>query len=138
MSADLLAALAGGLLIGVSATGMLFLLGRITGISGIFAGCIKPVPGGSWRYFFLLGLVLGAWLFHLGSGVPVPLPSEAGWPLTIVAGVLVGFGTRFGGGCTSGHGVCGIARLSKRSIVGTAIFMTMGILTVFIMRHVFN
>jgi len=131
-----MAALAGGLLIGISATAMLFLLGRITGISGIFAGCLKPAPDGAWRYLFLLGLILGPFLFHRFSGAPVPLPSSAGWPLTIAAGLLVGFGTRLGGGCTSGHGVCGIARLSKRSIAGTIVFMAMGVLTVFVMRHV--
>ena len=135
MSADLIAALAGGVLIGISATGMLFLLGRITGISGIFAGCFKLNQDGAWRYLFLLGLVLGPWFYHLVSGVPMPLPSGAGWPLTIVAGLLVGFGTRLGGGCTSGHGVCGIARLSKRSMTGTAVFMAAGFLTVFITRH---
>ena len=136
MSQNLINALAGGVLIGVSATVMLITLGRITGISGIFAGCLRPEPGGAWRYLFVLGLVLGPIIFHQVSGTMAPLPSEAGWPLTIIAGLLVGFGTRMGGGCTSGHGVCGIGRLSLRSMVGTVIFIGTGMATVFVMRLV--
>ena len=136
MSQNLINALVGGVLIGVSATVMLITLGRITGISGIFAGCLRPEPGGAWRYLFVLGLVLGPIIYHQISGAMAPLPSEAGWPLTIMAGVLVGFGTRMGGGCTSGHGVCGIGRLSLRSMVGTVVFIGTGMATVFVMRLV--
>jgi uncharacterized membrane protein YedE/YeeE len=129
-------ALIGGVLIGISSTLMLMVLGRVTGISGIFSASLRPGSAGAWRYLFLLGLILGSVLFHLLSNTTAPLPSEAGWPLTVVAGLLVGFGTRLGGGCTSGHGVCGIARLSTRSIAGTLTFIGCGMLTVFIMRHV--
>jgi uncharacterized membrane protein YedE/YeeE len=128
-------AIGGGVLIGISATIMLVMLGRITGISGIFAGALRPAPENAWRYLFLLGLILGPVAWHLLSGRPVPLPSQAGLPLTVVAGLLVGFGTRLGSGCTSGHGVCGIARLSARSITGTLVFIGVGMITVFITRH---
>ena len=130
-----IAPLLGGLLIGLSALAMLALLGRITGISGIFAGAITTDPG-SWRRMFLIGLVAGPLIYHWLASAPAPLPSEAGWPLTIVAGLLVGFGTRYAGGCTSGHGVCGIGRLSPRSIAATCMFMGAGIVTVFVTRHV--
>ena len=136
MSQGLIYALVGGLMIGVSATVMLTVLGRITGISGIFSGCLRPDADSAWRYLFVLGLILGPVVFHLLSNTSAPHPSEAGWPLTIVAGLLVGFGTRMGGGCTSGHGVCGIARLSVRSTVGTCVFIGFGMVTVFAMRHV--
>jgi uncharacterized membrane protein YedE/YeeE len=119
MPQNLILALGGGVLIGVSAMVMLILLGRITGISGIFAGCLKPQPGGAWRYLFVLGLILAPIVYHQLSGTQAPLPSEAGWPLT-----------------TSGHGVCGIGRLSRRSIVGTVVFIGTGMVTVFVMRHV--
>lgn len=137
MSRELISALAGGLMIGLSATVMLTVLGRITGISGIFSGCLKRAQDSAWRYLFLIGLTLGPVAYHQLSGTVPPLPSEAGWPLTAAAGLLVGFGTRMGGGCTSGHGVCGIGRLSVRSIVGTFMFIGFGMATVFIMRHVF-
>lgn len=136
MSQSLIFALVGGVVIGVSATVMLITLGRITGISGIFAGCLQPESGSAWRYLFVLGLLLGPVIYHQMSGTSAPLPSEAGWPLIVLAGLLVGFGTRVGGGCTSGHGVCGIGRLSLRSIVGTAVFIGTGIVTVFVMRYV--
>jgi uncharacterized membrane protein YedE/YeeE len=135
MPQDLRFALAGGVLIGISATVMLITLGRITGISGIFAGCLQPKSDGAWRYLFVLGLVLGPVIYHPLSGTLAPLPNEAGWPLTVMSGLLVGFGTRMGGGCTSGHGVCGIGRLSLRSIVGTVVFIGAGMLTVFLVRH---
>lgn len=136
MPQNLILALGGGVLIGLSAMVMFILLGRITGISGIFAGCLKPEPAGAWRYLFVLGLILAPIVYHQLSGTQAPLPSDAGWPLTVMAGLLVGFGTRMGGGCTSGHGVCGIGRLSRRSIVGTVFFIGTGMVTVFVMRHV--
>jgi uncharacterized membrane protein YedE/YeeE len=131
---SMLIPLAGGVMIGVSSLLMLALLGRITGISGIFAGVINA-ESGIWRWAFLAGLIGGPLLFQWQSGSAAPLPSESGWPLTIVAGLLVGFGTRYGGGCTSGHGVCGIGRLSQRSLAATAMFIGTGMVTVFVMRH---
>jgi uncharacterized membrane protein YedE/YeeE len=130
----MIAAFAGGLLIGLSALAMLALLGRITGISGIFAGVLNAETG-AWRWAFLAGLIIAPLLFHALSGQSAPMPSSAGWPLVIVAGLLVGFGTRYAGGCTSGHGVCGIGRLSPRSIVATATFIGAGMVTVFLTRH---
>jgi uncharacterized membrane protein YedE/YeeE len=130
-----IAPLIGGLLIGISSLGMLALLGRITGISGIFCGAITLQPEGLYRWGFLLGLLVGPLLYHGLSNTGAPAPSEAGALLTIVAGLLVGFGTRYGGGCTSGHGVCGIGRLSPRSIAATCTFMAAGFVTVFIARH---
>lgn len=131
---SLLAPFAGGLLIGLSALAMLALLGRITGISGIFAGVLNA-EAGLWRWSFLAGLVIAPLLFHALAGQPAPLPSAAGWPVVISAGLLVGFGTRYAGGCTSGHGVCGIGRLSPRSMAATATFIVAGMVTVFVMRH---
>jgi len=129
--------LAGGVMIGVSASLVLVVLGRICGISGIFAGCLGNLPDsdGLWRYLFIGGLLAGPVVYHFLSGISVPEPSGAGWVLTIVAGFLVGLGTRIGGGCTSGHGVCGIGRLSVRSILATLTFMGSGIATVFVIRH---
>jgi len=126
--------LTGGILIGASALLMLALLGRITGISGIFAGAISAEQG-AWRWAFLVGMITAPLLYHALSKQPAPLPSAAGWPLTIIAGLLVGFGTRYAGGCTSGHGVCGIGRLSPRSIAATMTFIAAGMLTVFVTRH---
>jgi uncharacterized membrane protein YedE/YeeE len=131
---NLIAPLAGGFLIGTSALAMLALLGRITGISGIFAGVLNA-EAGLWRWSFLAGLIIAPLLYHALGGQPVPAASSAGWPLVIVAGLLVGFGTRHAGGCTSGHGVCGIGRLSPRSIAATATFIAAGMLTVFVTRH---
>jgi uncharacterized membrane protein YedE/YeeE len=131
---NLIAPLAGGFLIGVSALAMLALLGRITGISGIFAGVLNAETG-AWRWAFLAGLIIAPLLYHALSGQPVPAASSAGWPLVVVAGLLVGFGTRYAGGCTSGHGVCGIGRLSPRSIAATATFIGAGMLSVFLTRH---
>jgi uncharacterized membrane protein YedE/YeeE len=126
--------LLGGLLIGISSLTMLALLGRITGISGIFAGVITA-ESGIWRWAFLAGLIGGPLLFHLLTSTDAPLVSATGWPMIIAAGLLVGFGTRYAGGCTSGHGVCGIGRLSQRSMAATASFIAAGMVTVFITRH---
>lgn len=126
--------LIGGMLIGASAALFLMLNGRIAGISGILGGALEQGSAdGAWRYAFLAGLVAvpAAW----AAFVPVTVVIEASAPLLIAAGLLVGFGTRLGSGCTSGHGVCGISRLSVRSIVATATFMAFGFLTVFVMRH---
>lgn len=129
--------LAGGVLIGLAATALLWLNGRIAGVSGITAGALLPQRGDvAWRYAFLLGLIAaGALALHW---LPASAPSRVGFPpaLLIVAGLLVGFGTRLGGGCTSGHGVCGLGRLSLRSLVAVGVFMLTAILTTFVVRHV--
>lgn len=125
--------LVGGLLIGTAAVLMMLALGRIAGISGIVWGAVSGQPEVSWRWLFLVGLPLGAWLFHVTSGAPFPLPSAQPSWVAGVGGLLVGIGVKLGSGCTSGHGVCGIGRLSIRSIVATAVFMATGIATVFIL-----
>jgi len=130
--------LLGGLLVGLSSLTMLALLGRITGISGIFAGIITGEAASQWRWAFFAGLLSGPVLYHLLSGTSAPAPSEAGIASIIAGGLLVGFGTRFAGGCTSGHGICGIGRLSPRSIAATATFMAAGILTVYAARHLLS
>jgi uncharacterized protein len=127
----------GGALIGLSATLLMLLTGRIAGISGIFGGCLGfGINDKGWRIAFIAGLVLAP-LIAVRIGYAMPLPQmPASWTIVIVAGVLVGFGTRLGGGCTSGHGICGIARLSDRSMAATAIFMFTAIVVVALMRHV--
>ncbi len=132
-------ALAGGLLIGASAVLFLLLNGRIAGISNIAAGLLAPRRGDvSWRLLFLGGLVVGAAVVHSLSGnVTTPRADFPGW-LLAVAGILVGFGTSVGRGCTSGHGVCGLGRLSMRSLVATLTFLAAGIATTFVVRHVFG
>lgn len=130
--------LAGGLLIGAAATLLLAGIGRIAGVSGIAGGLLRRSPGdAAWRVLFLLGLVSGGGLYALASGAPFPIRVDVGAPLLIVAGALVGFGTRLGSGCTSGHGVCGIARLSARSITATVTFIGVAMATTFILRHIF-
>lgn len=131
-----ISALAGGLLIGLSASLLLLFKGRIAGISGIVGGLLQRQKTGDfvWRVAFILGLVFAPVLY----GVVAQLPDshiESGWPALVLAGLLVGFGTRFGSGCTSGHGVCGLSRLSPRSMVATLTFMGTGFITVFVARH---
>lgn len=129
--------LAGGLLIGTAAALLLVLSGRIAGVSGMAAAAVRIADKGPpWRLAtaFVLGLPLGALLIATFYRVPqIEITSSV--PLLIAGGLLVGFGTRFGNGCTSGHGVCGMARLSPRSIAATATFMAAGFLTVFVIRH---
>jgi uncharacterized membrane protein YedE/YeeE len=127
----------GGALIGLSATLLMLLTGRIAGISGIFGGCLGfSIDDKSWRIAFIAGLLLAPLAAAL-LGYPMPSPQmPASWGIIVVAGLLVGFGTRLSGGCTSGHGVCGIARLSERSLVATAIFMATAVVVVAISRHV--
>ncbi|HSI48860.1 MAG TPA: YeeE/YedE family protein [Ideonella sp.] len=128
-------ALAGGALIGLAAAAMALLLGRVAGISGILGGLLRPAPGESrWRLAFLIGLLLAPWLARWAGEMPA-LKIEASSGLLIVAGLLVGVGTRYGAGCTSGHGVCGLSRLSGRSLVATLVFMAAGFVTVALMRH---
>ncbi len=126
----------GGVLIGLAAALLMLLTGRIAGITGILAGCLAFVGGDrAWRAAFLVGLIAAPLLSPLiGIRLAEPLIPQ-GWLVVIAAGFLVGFGTRVGGGCTSGHGVCGIARLSPRSIVATLIFMIVAIAVVFVVRH---
>jgi hypothetical protein len=131
-----LTALLGGLLIGAAATLTLWANGRIAGISGILSGVIVPRGQDSiWRLLFVLGLLAGALVYALMRGQPTPLELQVGPGLTVLAGLLVGFGTRLGSGCTSGHGICGLARFSRRSFTATLTFMVVAIITVFIMRH---
>lgn len=128
----------GGVLIGVASVLMLLFSGRITGISGIVGGMLIPRGHeGAWRAAFLVGLVLGAVVYMLVTGATDLVQVESSLAVLMVAGLLVGFGTRLGSGCTSGHGVCGIARLSKRSITATVVFMVAAVATVFVDRHVF-
>jgi uncharacterized membrane protein YedE/YeeE len=128
----------GGGLIGLSATLLMLVTGRIAGISGIFSGCLGFAAGDKdWRIAFVAGLILAP-LIAGGIGYAMPPPQmPANWTVIITAGLLVGFGTRLGGGCTSGHGICGIARLSVRSMTATAIFMFTAIVVVALTRHVF-
>jgi uncharacterized membrane protein YedE/YeeE len=129
--------LVGGLLIGLAATLLLLLNGRISGISGIVGGLLAPrSPEAGWRVAFVAGLLLGALAYVLATGEALLVGMQASLPVLVAAGLLVGFGTRLGSGCTSGHGICGVARLSKRSIVATATFVGVATLTVFLTRHV--
>ncbi len=128
--------LIGGLLLGLAAALLLFLNGRISGISGIVGGLLAPKSSDAgWRVVFVAGLLLGAFLYMLATGGTIPVRMQASLPLLVVAGLLVGFGTRLGSGCTSGHGLCGIARLSTRSIVATSVFFGVAMLTVFLTHH---
>ncbi len=130
------AALLGGLLIGVAVVLLLWFNGRIAGISGIVGGLLRPQIGEvGWRVAFVLGLLLSPWLYGMFRPLP-EIHGAASTGLLIVAGLLVGVGTRYGSGCTSGHGVCGLSRFSLRSLVATASFMLVGALTVFVARHV--
>ena len=128
-------ALAGGLIIGLSATLLMLFNGRIAGISGIFWRSIVKLGDGS--VLFILGLPLGAWIFHALFNQPEPDP-RGSFTLAVIGGAIVGIGVKLGSGCTSGHGVCGIGRLSKRSILATLTFMGMGVLTVYLIRHVIS
>ena len=127
----------GGALIGLAATLLMLINGRIAGVSGILASCLD-LRGQDriWSAAFITGVILAPITGGVvGFAIPTPeMPSS--WALTVTGGLLVGFGTRLGGGCTSGHGVCGVARLSRRSIVATSIFMTMAIIVVALSRHV--
>lgn len=131
-------ALAGGALIGLAAALFLLLNGRIAGISGVLGGLLRPVRGDiAWRVAFVLGLVGAPLVYGLFAVLPIP-QIDAGNAALVAAGLLVGVGTRYGSGCTSGHGVCGVSRLSPRSLVATACFMGAGFATVFVIRHLLN
>lgn len=129
-------ALAGGMLIGLAAALLLLLNGRIAGISGIVGGLLRPMRSDvAWRVAFVAGLVGAPLVYALFAALPA-VQVDAGYGTLVVAGLLVGVGTRYGAGCTSGHGVCGLSRLSPRSLAATAAFMGAGFATVFIVRHV--
>ncbi|MBS0340672.1 MAG: YeeE/YedE family protein [Proteobacteria bacterium] len=132
------ASLAGGLVLGVAAAVFVLFNGRVLGISGIVGGLLTPRPGDTgWRVAFLLGMLAAPATFALLAPADwLRAPRiDAGYGAIVVAGLLVGFGTRLGSGCTSGHGVCGLSRLSPRSLVATLAFMGAGFLTVFLLRH---
>src|SRR6516164_9986561 len=133
---DPVSALIGGGLIGLASALLMLLNGRIAGISGILGG-VLTVPAGDkvWRLCFIAGLIVAPIILGLFGHALPESQMPASWLLIVLAGALVGFGARYGGGCTSGHGVCGIARLSARSIVATGIFMLSAIVVVAIMRH---
>ncbi|MFQ1862797.1 YeeE/YedE family protein [Aeromonas veronii] len=128
MESQWLLSLGGGMLAGLSALILMLFNGRVAGISGILAGALQHRA--PWRVLFLLGLGAGAWLALTLGWATLP-----GWPVVLLAGLLVGIGTRLGNGCTSGHGICGMGRLSLRSIVATLTFMAAGFITVFVTHH---
>jgi len=134
-----ISAAVGGLLIGLAVAALLLLNGRVAGISGILGRALWPSEGEGrrWRIAFVLGLPLGAALVSAATG-PLVVEIETSAPVLIAAGLLVGFGTRLGNGCTSGHGVCGMSRGSTRSIAATLTFMAVAGLTVFLVRHIFG
>lgn len=130
------ASLAGGVVIGLAAVTFALLAGRIAGIAGIVGGLLRPVRSEvGWRLAFIGGLVAAPLLYATVVPLP-PVRIEASTPLIVAAGLLVGWGSRFGSGCTSGHGVCGLARRSPRSLAATLTFMAAGFATVYLMRHV--
>lgn len=129
--------LLGGAMIGASAVLLMLSIGRIAGISGIVAGAaMEKSWERNWRLIFIAGLFVGAALIAVSTGLLKQSVPVASTPMMVIAGIVVGFGARLGSGCTSGHGVCGISRLSARSIVATCTFMASGMVTVFVIRHV--
>lgn len=130
------ASLAGGVVLGIASAMFILLNGRILGISGIVGGLLRPRAGDlGWRIAFVLGMLAAPALYTAVAG-PVSMRIDAGWGTLITAGLLVGVGTRYASGCTSGHGVCGLSRLSPRSLAATLAFMGAGFVTVFLVRHV--
>lgn len=134
------AALAGGLILGLAAAAFVLLHGRILGISGILGGLLHPQRDKdgkdiAWRVAFVLGLLAAPLLYRLAVGM-TEVRIDASWGMVVLAGLLVGVGTRYGSGCTSGHGVCGLSRLSPRSLVATLAFMGAGFATAYFVRHV--
>lgn len=127
--------LAGGLLIGLAAALFLLFNGRIAGISGIVGGLLKPARVDiAWRIAFVAGLVIAPLVYALAAPLP-QVHVEANYPVLLIAGLLVGIGTRYGSGCTSGHGICGLSRRSPRSVMATVAFMFAGFVTVYVARH---
>lgn len=137
MNTEWLYALMGGVLIGLAVSLMLLLNGRVTGISGIISGLLTPAKGDiAWRIYFVLGLIGGGLIYNFVKGEThsLTLITEFNWSIP-VAGLLVGFGTVLGSGCTSGHGVCGISRMSVRSLIATITFILAGVITVWAIRY---
>ena len=131
-------ALIGGMLIGLAAAMFALLNGRVAGISGVLGGLLKPMRGDvGWRVAFIGGLVVAPLVYGLFATLPA-VQIDASYVALVVAGLLVGVGTRYGAGCTSGHGVCGLSRLSPRSLVATLAFIGAGFVTVFVLRHLFS
>jgi uncharacterized protein len=131
-------ALIGGMLIGLAVAMFALLNGRVAGISGILGGLLKPTRGDiPWRVAFIGGLIAAPLVYRFFAALP-RIQIDAGYGALVVAGLLVGVGTRYGSGCTSGHGVCGLSRLSPRSLVATLTFMGAGFAMVFVLRHLFN
>ena len=128
-------ALAGGILIGLSAALLLLGAGRIGGISSIVGGAVQRPLDGAWRWFFIVGLLSGTLVYQLAGGDTSHITIDADWLMLAAGGLLVGIGTRVGGGCTSGHGVCGLSRLSLRSMVAVPVFMGSAALVVALVRH---
>ena len=132
------AAMAGGAVIGLAAAMLVLVNGRIAGISGIVGGLLRPKQGDTaWRIAFVLGMLAAPVAWMLAAPLPA-IRIQANWAELALAGLLVGIGTRLGSGCTSGHGVCGLSRLSPRSLVATVVFMVAGFATVFVLRHGFG
>lgn len=128
--------LLGGMMLGLAATLYVLLHGRILGISGIVSGLVHPKKEDwAWRLAFIVGLITAPFLAALFFGILPVIEVDTSWLTVIIAGLLVGFGVQYGSGCTSGHGICGLSRLSPRSLVATLSFMTAGFLVVFIIRH---
>ncbi len=132
---DILMPLIGGALIGLAALVLLAMNGRVMGVSGIWSGLIRLSDGLAWRLAFVAGTITAPILLA-ASGRPGQVQIDTAMPVFLIAGLLVGLGTAIGSGCTSGHGICGVSRLSPRSIVATCVFMSIGIATVFVIRHV--
>jgi len=131
-----IASTVGGMMIGLSAVMLMLFIGRIAGVSGIASRLLPPMAEDyGWRLAFVIGLIAAPFIYQQVSGLPIDQTVSPELGLMAVAGVLVGFGSVFGGGCTSGHGVCGVSRLSARSVVATLVFMAVAIITVFIVRH---
>jgi uncharacterized protein len=129
-------ALAGGVLIGIAAAMFVLLNGRIAGVSGVLGGLWRAAAGDrGWRIAFVLGLLLSPLAYRLFAALPLP-QIDASWPMLVAAGLLVGLGTRYASGCTSGHGVCGLSRLAPRSLLATLSFMAAGFAAVYVLRHV--
>lgn len=129
------ASTAGGALIGLASAIFVLFNGRIAGISGIIGGLIKPKTGDfSWRLAFMFGLIVAPMLWQFFTPLPL-IQIDASYALLAIAGLITGIGTRYGAGCTSGHGICGISRVSPRSIMATLAFMGTGFVTVYVVRH---
>ncbi len=131
-----LSAMLGGVIIGLATTVLLIVTGRVAGISGIVGGLFRLSQGDrGWRIAFIAGLLMAPWIYHWIAVLP-PVEIRTSYGLLVLAGLIVGIGTRYGSGCTSGHGVCGLSRLSPRSIVATIIFITTAMATTYVIRHI--